>query len=169
MKIKSGILKFNLCILCCTLFVFVAHSQSFDFSKASVIVTSEVKSPVRETILEILRDEVEKRTGIQLNVTGKWDKKTPVIALALASQPELFGIQVPEIKDSNRPELHSEGFRIIHNDTQGKSILWLIGNDERGLIYAAGWFLRNTRFTPKRIVLGKNIETASAPVYSIRG
>ncbi|MBW6480964.1 MAG: hypothetical protein K0B37_16150, partial [Bacteroidales bacterium] len=48
-------------------------------------------------------------------------------------------------------------------------ILWLIGNDERGLLYAAGSFLRNAQFASKRIVFGKHNEEASAPAYSIRG
>lgn len=167
--IRLAVMELILCMLHCMLIAMAAHSQSIDFSRASVIISDEVKSPVRETVIDLLLEEVEQRTGIPLKVIGEWDEKTPVIALVRASQTDLSGIQIPEVKATNRPELLPEGFRILLDESQKKKILWLIGNDERGLIYAAGWFLRRARLTSKRIAFGKDIETASAPAYSIRG
>lgn len=162
-------MKLNLCILYSLLFVLVANSQSFDFSKASVIVTSEVKSPVREAIVKLLLKEVEQRTDIQLPGTGEWDNNTPVISLALASQGELLGRKVPAVKKINGSEPKAEGFSVVLEESSGTAILWLIGNDERGLLYAVGRFLRTARFSSKKILFDKHNEISTSPAYSIRG
>ncbi len=66
-----------------TLSVNVLHAQQIDFTDATIIVSSKIKSPVRETVLEILKQEVGKRTSIEFQQGKSWkgDNKS-IIAVA---------------------------------------------------------------------------------------
>ena len=65
-------------------------SQKLDLSKATILISSEINSPVKESAASILTEEIDKRTQLQLQVSEKWDNKT-VIAVALSGNKELFG------------------------------------------------------------------------------
>ncbi|WP_139249731.1 hypothetical protein [Mariniphaga anaerophila] len=128
---------------------------------------SDVPSPVRETIVKMLREEVQQRTGILLTEMQRWDRKAPVILLTLSSQSELSGIEMPAL--TSCIENKAEGFHILLNQAEGKDALWLIGNDTRGLLYAVGRFLRTAHFASKKIFFDKKNEISTSPTYSIRG
>ncbi len=145
------------------------HAQTIDLSKASVMVSTEIRLPVRETIIRTFQEEVKQRTAIQLPVTEKWNNKYPVICMVLASQAELFGVEVPHRTGDNLPETKAEGFRIAFDSSSGAGTLWLIGNDERSLFYAMGQFLRIADLSSKSIKFDKKNEIASSPAYPIRG
>jgi len=156
------LLFFSLCIIS-------VHAQTIDFSKASLLVSPAIKSPVRETIIRTFQEEVKQRTGIQVPVAETWNTGNPVIALVTASETELFGKKVPGREGPDLPEQKAEGFRILPGNTSGQETLWLIGHDERGIFYAVGRFLREAELSPKKIQFGEKNETASSPVFPIRG
>ncbi len=76
---------------------------------------------------------------------------------------------VPKRSGENLPEIKAEGFRIVVDQSHGKDILWLIGADERGIIFAIGNFLRTAELSKKKILFNKINEIATSPAYPIRG
>jgi len=165
----NRVFQYITCIICFFSITLNGRSQTADFSGASIMVTSALESPVNETVVRLLQEEVQQRTGIRLPLTEKWNKKAPVIALALVSQTELSGRKVPAGKAVNGTEPKPEGFSVVLEESGAAAVLWLIGNDERGLLYAAGRFLRTARFSPKKILFDKRDEISTSPAYSIRG
>jgi len=146
----------------------IVSARTIGLSKAVIIASPSISSPVRETVIRILQEEVEQRTTLHLQVTSKWGI-APVIALALLKDNEVSGLPVPKNAEGNQPETKTEGFRIISEIKDGKELLWLIGADERGVLFAVGAFLRTAGFLKNKIVFNTSDEIATSPAYSIRG
>ncbi|MDP3002938.1 MAG: hypothetical protein Q8N38_07410 [Bacteroidales bacterium] len=146
----------------------VVPAQTTDLSKAAIIASSKINSPVRKTAIRVLQEEVAQRTSITLQLTSKWGKAA-IIALVTINDDEIYGIAVPKRAGENLPETKAEGFRIYLDKSDGKEILWLIGADQRGVIFAVGQFLRTAELSRNKISFNKLNEIATSPVYSIRG
>src|SRR5215510_237248 len=87
-----------------------SSAQMVDLSKASIITSSGIVHPVRETAIRVLQEEVAQRTSINLRLILK-PENTPVIVLALIKDDEISGIPVPKRTGEVFPEMKAEGFR----------------------------------------------------------
>ncbi len=143
-------------------------AQTFDFSSSVIVASPTINSPVRETAIRILQEEIEKRTSIKLPLASE-PGKTPVIALTTTMDTEVSRLKVPTQAVENPSEAKSEGFRIVVDKSDQHEILWLIGADDRGVIYAVGQFLRTANLSRNKILFNKVDEIATAPAYPLRG
>ena len=155
-----------ICLFYCSLHSTI-QAQSFDFSKAGIAVSSKLASPQKETFVRVLQEEIKARTQLNLLVQEK-SNKLPLIALVLASDVLLGDIVVPKLPTPS-VVLQKEGFGISIDLSSGRPILWLIGGDERGVLFAIGEFLRKADLNKQKIVVDKTIEIVTAPKYAIRG
>jgi hypothetical protein len=155
-----------ICLFYCSLHSTI-EAQSFDFSKAGIAVSSKLASPQKETFVRVLQEEIKARTQLNLLVQEK-SNKLPLIALVLASDVLLGDIAVPKLPTPS-VVLQKEGFGISIDLSSGRPILWLIGGDERGVLFAIGEFLRKADLNKQKIVVDKTIEIVTAPKYAIRG
>jgi hypothetical protein len=154
-----------------SVFLLITNSlsaQVADLSKATIFASSNIPSPVRETAIRVLKEEIAQRTAIQLKETDKIGSQ-PVIALVLSSENEVAGKSVPVNGSEVKPETKPEGFRLVVEQSNGKKILWLIAADQRGVIFAIGQLLRTAELTRGKILFDKKNEIATAPKYPIRG
>ena len=119
-----------------------------DVSSASVVLdVASPKAPVK-TAVRILTEEVQKRTGLEWQVTSKAADDGVCIVLKL---------------DKILP---AEGFSIALTE-QGVVV---IGADARGLLYGVGYFLRHLDWQPGKALYKQDApEITSSPVYPIRG
>ena len=166
---KNSLLKIRIL----TIFLFasipvISSGQPIDLSKAGIIASPNIKSPVRETVIRVFQEEIAQRLAINLKVLKSADK-SPLIAFALVSDKDLNGVIVPLRTGENLPEKKPEGFRIICDRSDGKEILWLIGADERGILFAAGQFLRTANISKNRIFFNEFDQIATSPAFPIRG
>jgi hypothetical protein len=143
-------------------------AQVTDLSRAAVMASSGIKSPVRETAIRVLQEEIAQRTSIKLPLVSKWGN-SPMIVLATIKDDQVNGVQVPKRTGENLPETKAEGFRIVSGKVNGKDVLWLIGADERGVIFSIGEFLRTADLSKNKISFDKENEIATSPAYPIRG
>lgn len=146
----------------------VLSAQPIDFSKADLMVSQTIQSPVRETAIRMLQEELAQRTSITLIPVTKSGKQA-IIALANTKDKEIGGIAVPHRTGENLPETKAEGFRITVGKSGGKDILWLIGSDDRSIIFAIGQVLRTAELSKNRFLFSKTNEIATSPAYPIRG
>lgn len=143
----------------------LVFAGTVDFSGATLLVSPELKSPVRETVIQMIWEETQKRTQLQVPVSEN-RPQTPVIAIALASDKSVAGIALPSAaKSLSLPE----SFAVVLDETSKQPVLWLIGFDRRGALFAAGHFLRHASFERKRIAVDTACQTVTAPEYPIRG
>ncbi len=145
-----------------------SKNDRLDFSKAEILVSSTIKSPVKKSAVDILKEEIGKRTNLQLNTGNDWNSKT-VIALALFSDKNLDQVDLPSVDDKNFTEIKAEGFRLVHEKKDGKNIIWIIGADARGVLYGIGKLLRLAEMREGSISIPKEIDIVSSPEYPIRG
>lgn len=143
-------------------------NKKLDLSKATILVSPGIKSPVRESAVMILTEEIGKRTALKLKSRENWDHKT-IIACALSTDKDLFGELIPKREGVNLPESKKEGYRLFHEIKNGKNILWVIGADERGILYGIGKLLMTAETSDNHIVLEPATDLASSPEYTIRG
>ena len=143
-------------------------SQTVDLGQAVMVVSKSIKSPFRETIIKVLQEEVSQRTSILLPVSENPGKKATII-LALNRDKTAGGLEIPLRKGEDLPENKPEGFRLGVEKSGENGLVWLIGADERALLFAAGQFLRTADLSNKRIRIDKTSEIATSPAYPIRG
>ena len=87
-----------------------SSAQIADLSKASLIASSTIASPVRETAIRILQEEVAQRTSINLRLISGFEN-SPVIVLASIKDNEINGMPVPKRTGEIFPEMKAEGFQ----------------------------------------------------------
>ncbi len=142
--------------------------KKLDLSKATILVSANIKSPIHETAGNVLVEEIASRTNLELDINDNWDNKT-IIALTITGEKELYGVSVPNRSGDTLPELKKEGYRIFHESKNGKNILWISGADPRGVLYGIGKLLRTAEMKDNKISITNNIDFWSAPEYAIRG
>ncbi len=145
-----------------------SSAQTIDLSKAVIIASSTIDHPVKETAIRVLQEEVAQRSFVSLRAVSQ-STNAPVIILATIKDDEINGLPVPKRSGENLPETKAEGFRITITQEGRNNILWLIGADDRAVIFAIGEFLRNADISRNKILFDKTNEIATSPVYAIRG
>lgn len=143
-------------------------AQTINFCKAGILASENIKSPVRETAIRMLQEEVASHTTVKLPLLNSAGKKE-LIVLAKITDDQVAGLKVPKRSGENLPETKPEGIRVVSEQINGKPVLWLIGADDRGVIFAIGQFLRTAELSKNNILFDKKDELASSPVYPIRG
>ena len=158
----------------CALFVFLAGPISClaaDLSKA-VIVTPAQLMPRERKAVEMLVQEVEKRSKVRWPMTQEWpaDGMPAVVvgtAGSLASQTAKFNVAARAKKEEPKDQAAkaAEGFRFR---SQGGNVL-VAGNDERGLLFGIGYLLRQLHMTPNKVAIDDGLDVTTAPKYPLRG
>ncbi len=145
----------------------MVSAQPVNLSNAR-IMTSGNDSPVRKTAIRVLQEEVARRTSIHLPLLSEWGKGV-VIALASGNEELINMVPLPKRNGKNLPELKKEGYRIFCDKRNGKDVVWIIGADERGILFGIGKLLRTALMTKNKFSLDAPLDFASSPTQSIRG
>ncbi len=141
----------------------LSRAADLDLSKA-VIAHPPNLTAVEQKAVVVLREEVAKRTGLELPVETAWPATaTSVIAVGpLASLRGFAGEFATALGTGNGP---AEGYR-IRSSGHGVAVA---GNDSRGVLYGVGRLLRTLRLEPGSIRLPENFSITTAPAYPLRG
>jgi hypothetical protein len=163
LKPKDIVMPLRASLWGCTLSVLMSlPSFAADLTRAVVVVPEGLSARERKAV-DMLVDEVHKRTQVRWSVSTSRPKSgEPTVAVGRAGQ-------LPPLSDRMTAALGpaptaAEGFRIR---TAG-SDLAVIGNDERGVLFGIGYLLRHLHMTPKGIVADE-MDVTTAPKYPLRG
>ncbi len=140
-----------------------------DLTRAKILFSPGIKSDFSSTLLKVITEEVEKRSSVKWKSTEKWVNNPPTIAFALSEEKFLKGVEIPHNEELKSPENLPEGYRVFAEKGKGRTTIWIIGADQRGLLYGTGQLLRKLNFSEKQITLTGKTDIASSPVYPIRG
>lgn len=147
-----------------------AIAAELDLGKAVIVAPAELSGPERKAV-QVLVEEVEKRTLIRWRVVHSWpNEPSTVIAVGPASQLENFaGPLGPKL--FGKPVFHAiEGFRLCVKAAAGASpCVFVVGNDARGVLFGVGRLLREMHMTRGKCTLADNLDIFSAPKYPLRG
>lgn len=126
----------------------------------------ELAGPVESTVAQMLAEEVRSRTGITWAQSSQWPAEGAVVALALRGGETLAGVAIPPVEESPG----AEGYILQSGvNAAARPVVWIIGADERGLLFGAGQLLRLLDWGPDRASVAAPLHVASAPEYPLRG
>lgn len=151
------------------LFVMAAyggHSQTIDVS-GSRIIHFEKKDKLIKKSVEVLQEEVYKRSQIKLGTSHTWPKgQGPIIAIGIEGQLAPFPLEYRKTI-SNLPDIGREGYKIaVAPET---NTVLVVGHDARGVLYGIGKVLRKMILRKGSIKVPVDLNMASTPRYPIRG
>jgi hypothetical protein len=143
-----------------------AEAEWLDLSSAVVVAPPERSRPEENAVVMLLA-EVEKRSQVRWRRAASWpDAAGPVIAVAAAGAwKALPGKEPPAPGADGRPE----GFRIRTETRGGAPLVWVSGNDARGVLYGVGRLLRALRIERRSIRLPAGFAADAAPRTPLRG
>jgi hypothetical protein len=153
-----------------------------DLSQAVVVVPPDLSGPEKKAVA-MLVEEVEKRAG------DRWDRRAwtvahawpsssgPAIVVCPASKIEAIAgpSRYPDaekldegtgVGDNDAPE----GYRIRVWSQEGTApVVFVVGNDARGVLFGVGHLLRTLRLRPGQVALPADLDVTTAPRYPLRG
>jgi hypothetical protein len=139
-----------------------------DLSQAVIVQAPGLSRREQKAVL-VLREEVEKRTGIQWRVVNSWLGSAPSVVIGQAGalqslQPQLFENLFP-----HPPALGSEGFALRAWTEAGAPGVAVLGADERGVLFGVGGLLRAQRMAKGKVTISSQLNVPTSPKYPLRG
>lgn len=138
-------------------------SLAADLTRAVVVVPADA-SPREKKAVEMLVDEVHKRSGVTWKTTTEWPGDDAAVRIVVGASDKLAA-WLPRFAGVPQAIDKPEGFRA---KSSGEQVL-IAGNDERGVLFGVGYLLRQLEMTPGKIVLPAELNIATAPAYPLRG
>jgi hypothetical protein len=135
----------------------------------TIIVTPAGANVRNQKAVEMLVDEVEKRTSFHWNVVHKWPKDAKaVIAVGLHSTlPSCAAAIASEIK-KDAPK-GAEGYVLRTVSGQAAPTVFVSGHDDRGVLFGVGNLLRELRMSKGSAQLPASLFINTAPEVGLRG
>ncbi|MBI5094583.1 MAG: hypothetical protein HZB26_19385 [Candidatus Hydrogenedentes bacterium] len=143
---------------------FGAHAQkqsSLDLSQAVVVAPSA--DPVVATAATMLREEIEKRSGVKLRQSST---RVDGPAIVLGVEGTLVSGYALAQGQAGPPKL-ADGFAVHSGDA--KSPVFVIGHDPRGALFGVGRLIRMLDLKKDYVALKNNAHVVTAPKYRVRG
>jgi len=135
-----------------------ALAQEVDLTKTAVVLRSKAPVQAEVTAAAMLREEIEKRTGLEWPLVKKAPSDGPAILIGRGANAK------------EGPLSRAEGYRIrIENGDGPDARVFVDGVDGRGVLFGTGHLLRLIAWEPGRASLAKDLDIATAPAYPIRG
>lgn len=118
----------------------------------------------------LLREEVLRRSRVEWAIReGPAPDGRPLIVVGTrreVSDPlQRMGVELPTTDRGDRPE----GFGIGTAQSEGRTLVWVVGADEAGTRFAVGKLLRSLRLERDRVTLPADFTAEEAPHRPIRG
>jgi hypothetical protein len=145
-----------------------AAGPDVDLTRAVVVTPAGLSGPPAKAV-RMLVEEVEQRSMVRWGRAEKWPAGgTPVVVVGPADGVrdllDRQGIRLPAAARS-RPE----GYRIGVRGGGAAPVVWVAGNDARGVLFGVGRLLRELRLGRLKVTLPAGFREESAPTTALRG
>jgi hypothetical protein len=146
-----------------------AAEPNVDLSRAVVISTPNLTKSTEKAV-RMLVEEVDNRSMILWERVEKWPAdKTPVIVVGPADAVHKLltqqGLKLP----APAAKLAPEGYQIGALTEGATPIVYIAGNDARGVLFGVGRLLRELRLERQKVTLPGGFKETSAPQTPLRG
>ena len=140
-----------------------ASAAPLDLRAASIVIPRRPATAAAERLAaDVLREEIEKRTGFVWTTSDQWPAQGVAVAIAVGAAPE-WGPSMPAI--AMRPE----AYRLVSGTREGRPVIWIRGADTRGALFGVGRLLRTLSWGRGTATLDAAVDVETAPRYAIRG
>jgi hypothetical protein len=146
-----------------------AFAADLDLTRAIVVTPPDPSGPAAKAV-QLLVEEVEARSMVRWDRAKTWPAGgNPVVVVGPADAVQNLldqrGIRLP----SPAVQPKSEGYRIGAAADGATPVVWVAGNDSRGVLFGVGRFLRELRLGRLKITLPDGLKEESAPTTPLRG
>jgi hypothetical protein len=162
-----GAIRILAVVLAVAVSVSASASQKVDLSRAKVVVLNPQKK-IEANAADMVRDEVEKRTRIGLDVVSKMPGADEVVIL-IGTAGELAEKSYRPPASFEVPSKTDAYSVWIDTSKRRAATICAAGHDDRGTLYAVGRLLRLLEMGRDKVRLDSDIRVATAPRYSLRG
>lgn len=128
---------------CLAVAIFATSALAADFRQAVVILPPSPTTPEKKAA-QMMQEEIEKRTQLRLKIAASG---SPAIYLKVSpgGKPESFTLKTTATTAT------------------------VTGADDRGVVFGAGYLLRQFRMARQKLELDPNLSISTAPKYAVRG
>ncbi|MCL4216898.1 MAG: hypothetical protein KJ052_07835 [Candidatus Hydrogenedentes bacterium] len=135
---------------------------------ATILVSPDASLRVRNAA-DLIRDEVEARSRLRWPIqTALPGGGSPVIVLGTTEGIGSVALPVG-LNAANAQALGEEGYDVRLNTVSGRTVVTVVGNSDRGVIFGAGRLLRELRLRRDEALLPAVLAVSSAPHTARRG
>jgi hypothetical protein len=127
-----------------------AGAQALDFRDATIVIPAGADGTQRKAA-QILSEEIAKRTQLRLSIANTMPAAGSAILLRTGTLPGPEGFTLTSSHEGERPVATVKGF------------------DDRGMIFGAGYLLRQFRMGRQRLDLAADLDLQNEPKTAIRG
>jgi len=143
----------------------VFGQDRINFSDATLYV-SKGESKELTKVIQVLQEEIEKRSGIIIKSTKKIDPEEQQIIVFMdkgyKDLPDTYISTIQSLED-----ISQEGYHILLLPKDQKVIVH--AKTKRGALYGVGKLLRKMEMRPDELLIPKDLRIVSSPKYEIRG
>jgi hypothetical protein len=142
-------------------------ASALDLKNAVVVTPPNL--PAREKkAVQMLVEEAEKRSRVLWPIVTAWPtSNSPVIVVGDRQAVETWLATKTLLPAAATTS--AEGYHIALKSSATNSTLFVVGNDERGVLFGAGRLLRELRMERGSVNVDDNLNLSSAPKYPLRG
>jgi hypothetical protein len=146
-----------------------AFAAELDLTRANVVTPPDLSGPAAKAV-QVLVEEVEARSMVRWDRAKTWPASgTPVVVVGPAGAVQALldrrGIRLPV--PAGRPK--AEGYRIGSAADGTTPVVWVAGNDARGVLLGVGRLLRELRLGRQKVTLPDGFKEESSPATPLRG
>ena len=89
----------------------------------------------------MIETRIEQRTRLQWQQQSSWPREGTAPVIALGTRPALVALTGDGTGLMQRPP---EGYEINVEQYKGRTVVWVAGNDSRGVLFGEGLFTTST-------------------------
>lgn len=139
-----------------------------DLTGARVLVAPDAKGPAAAAV-DLLVNEVAERSRVAWRRSpALLDGDGPLIVVAREGELDRLAVPPAARPDAPAPGV-PEGYRLALEREMGRPVVWVVGHDDRGVLFGVGRLLRSLRMGRDRVTLPEGLCIATAPRYRLRG
>jgi hypothetical protein len=154
----------------CLLLVLSAavSAADLDLTRAVVVTPPNQSGPAAKAV-RMLVEEVETRSMVRWDRPGNWPAGgNPVVVVGPADEVrKLLGDRGVRLTAGTRPK--PEGYQIGVTIDGTTPVVWVAGDDPRGVLFGVGRLLRELRLGRLKVALPADFRAESAPTTPLRG
>jgi hypothetical protein len=145
-----------------------AAGPDLDLTRAAVVTPAGLSGPAAKAV-RMLVEEVEARSMARWDRPETWPAAgNPVIVVGPGEQVRQLlaarGVKLPA-----SPQPKPEGYQIGTAADGTTPVVWVAGNDARGVLFGVGRLLRELRLGRMKVTLPAEFAETSAPTTPLRG
>jgi hypothetical protein len=143
-------------------------THALDLSQAVVVAPATLSARERKAV-QVLVEEVEKRTAFRWRIVGHLTPEQPsAVVVGSKEALRLIGSDLG-LSPASGPATAPEGYRLRTAHRSNGTVILVEGADDRGVLFGVGGLLRALRLSKNRVLLPAPLEVATAPKYPLRG